>query len=106
MTELNRIRRENYSLQKIGNLKFHDINNDNLLFFSKHEQGNLLLIVVNLDPDNQQSGLTDFPFWEFNLPENYKVHDLLTDEVYYWNGSENYVSLNPASQVVHVFRVF
>ncbi|MCH2204478.1 MAG: alpha-1,4-glucan--maltose-1-phosphate maltosyltransferase [Lentisphaerales bacterium] len=106
VTELNQIRRTNPALQKVGNLKFHDINNDKLICFTKYEEGNLLLIVINLDPEHEQSGMINFPFWEFNLPEHYKVHDLLTDEVYHWQGSENYISLNPLKQVAHIFRVF
>lgn len=106
VTELNQIRRTNPALQKIGNLKFHDISNEKLLLFSKYEEGNLLLIAINLDPENEQSGMTNFPFWEFNLPDHYNVHDLLTDEVYHWHGSENFVSLTPSKQVAHIFRVF
>ena len=106
VTQLNRIRKANPALQKIGNLKFHEVNNDMLLFYSKYVEGNLLLIAVNLDPINTQSGNVSFPFWEFNLPENYKVHDLLTDEVYDWSGSENFISINPLKEVAHIFRVF
>ncbi|MCM8534088.1 MAG: alpha-1,4-glucan--maltose-1-phosphate maltosyltransferase, partial [Lentisphaeraceae bacterium] len=79
ITQLNQIRRTNQALQKVGNLKFHDVSNDKLIAYSKFEDGNLLLIVVNLDPENEQSGTTNFPFWQFDLPENYKVHDLLSD---------------------------
>ena len=106
VTELNQIRRTNPALQKVGNLKFHHISNEKLLLFSKYEEGNLLLIVINLDPEHEQSGMTNFPFWEFNLPEHYNVHDLLSDEVYHWHGTENFVSLNPFKQVAHIFRVF
>jgi starch synthase (maltosyl-transferring) len=106
VTQLNHIRRTNLSLQSIGNLKFHPISNDKIIFFSKYEEGNLLLIAINLDPEDEQSGNVNFPFTEFNLPEHYNVHDLLTDNVYQWQGSENYISLNPTKQIAHIFRVF
>ena len=104
--QTNGIRKANTALQKIGNLTFHGIDNDNILFYSKYVEGNLLLIAVNLDPENEQSGVTNFPYWDFNLPSQYKVHDLMTDAVYDWFGSENFISLNPAKQVAHIFRVF
>jgi starch synthase (maltosyl-transferring) len=106
ITQINKIRRENPALQKVGNLTFHDIDNDSLLLYSKKEDNNLLLIVVNLDPHNEQSGITDFPFHEFGLSEHYSVHDLLSNEVYQWSGSQNYISLTPHQKVAHIFRVF
>jgi starch synthase (maltosyl-transferring) len=106
ITQINKIRRENCALQKVGNLTFHDISNDNLIFYSKKEDDNLLLIAVNLDPNNEQSGIAKFPFDDFDLPEEYNVHDLLSGEVYHWQGSENYISLNPHQQIAHIFRVF
>lgn len=106
ISKLNHIRKANPALHKIGNLKFHEIHNEQILFYSKYVEGNLLLIFVNLDPTAEQSETANFPFWEFNLPENYKVHDLITDAVYDWNGSHNFVSLSPHETVAHIFRVF
>ena len=106
VSQLNKIRRENLALQSIGNLQFHKAHNDKILCYSKESEGNLLLICVNLDPYHVQDCKIEFPFWEFNLPEHYKVHDLQTDAVYKWNGEENFVSLNPQHQVAHIFRVF
>ena len=106
VTKLNGIRKSNPALQIIGNLKFHEAHNDNILFYSKYVEGNLLLIFVNLDPYNEQSAGINFPYWEFNLPHDYKVHDLMTDAVYDWHGAENFVSLNPKYQSAHIFRVF
>jgi len=106
VTKLNGIRKSNPALQIIGNLKFHEAHNDNILFYSKYVEGNLLLIFVNLDPYNEQSANVKFPFWEFNLPSHYKIHDLMTDAVYNWQGEDNFVSLNPKYQSAHIFRVF
>jgi starch synthase (maltosyl-transferring) len=33
------------------------------------------------------------------------VHDLLADSRYVWNGSRNYVELNPEQGPAHVFRL-
>lgn len=106
VSQLNRIRRQNLALQSIGNLEFHKAHNDKILCYTKESEGNLLLICVNLDPYHTQECKIEFPYWKFNLPKNYKVHDLLTDAVYKWNAQGNFISLNPHHQVAHIFRVF
>jgi starch synthase (maltosyl-transferring) len=35
----------------------------------------------------------------------YQLHDLLTDRRYLWEGSRNFVSLDPAGIPAHVFSV-
>jgi starch synthase (maltosyl-transferring) len=44
---------------------------------------------------------------EFRLAagESYEMNDLLTDRKYIWQGSRNYVELNPAVLPAHIFRV-
>jgi starch synthase (maltosyl-transferring) len=37
--------------------------------------------------------------------DGYEVEDLLTGTIYTWRGTRNYVRLDPAVQVAHVFRV-
>ncbi len=109
LTRLNQIRRENRALHEYANLRFHPVENENLLFYSKMTPGreNVLLIVVNLDPWHRQDGFVHVPVAELGwLPEEtYQVHDLFTDERYLWHGERNYVSLDPARLPVHLFRV-
>jgi starch synthase (maltosyl-transferring) len=64
-------------------------------------------MVVNLDPVNRQMGWVDVALKEFRLAaeESYEVYDLLTDKKYIWQGSRNYVELNPAVLPAHIFRV-
>ncbi len=54
ITTLNKIRRENIALQRLRNLRFHHCENSEILAYSKREGSNLLLIVVNLDPNFAQ----------------------------------------------------
>jgi len=105
---INQIRRDNRALQQTRNLRFHEINNERILFFSKQVQGNTLLIFINLDPSSKQAGLCRVPMRELGLStgHSYKLHDLLTDKVYEWQGEHNFVELRPDEQCAHVFRVF
>jgi starch synthase (maltosyl-transferring) len=104
---INRIRRENPALQTRGNLEFHSSDNDNILFYSRLVWGNDLLIAVNLDPEQSQSGMVHVPVSRLGLNEDheYRVRDLLTGDVYTWRGSSNYVELDPVERVGHVLRM-
>jgi len=104
---VNRIRRENAALQRDGNLRFHAVDNDQLLCYSRQseDQQNTVVVVVNLDPYHPQSGWVELPIDELSLPPDhpYQVHDLLGDARYLWEGRRNYVQLIPDVAPAHVF---
>jgi starch synthase (maltosyl-transferring) len=109
ISRINRIRRENPSLQRNRNLWFNTTNNDHLICYSKHtdDLSNIILTVVNLDPHNTQAGTVNVPLksWGFDTEKPYTVHDLLNDRRYTWHGEWNYVELNPYACPAHVFRL-
>jgi starch synthase (maltosyl-transferring) len=105
---VNRIRRENKALQSDESLRFHEVDNEQLIAYSKHteDQANVILAVVNLDPHHTQSGWVRFPLEEHGLDPHapYQLHDLLTDARYFWSGPRNFVHLEPSAPA-HVFRL-
>lgn len=109
VTRVNRIRRENPALQSDSSLRFHEVQNDRLICYSKHTAGgeNAIVVVVNLDPHQTHSGWVQLPLVELGIdPERpYQMHDLLSDARYLWRGEWNYVELNPAVCPAHIFRV-
>ena len=109
ITQLNRIRRENKALQSTWHIRFCESDNPNLLCYAKTDQDkvNKMLVAVNLDPDNVQSGWVRVPGEFLELPERwpYVVHDLLTGNRYNWQNGANYVELHPQALPAHVFRV-
>jgi starch synthase (maltosyl-transferring) len=109
MALLNTIRRENPALQSDWSLRFHPVDNEQLICYSKQtdEPDNIVLVVVNLDPHHTQSGWVTLPLEEFALDSRraYQLHDLLTDTRYLWSGPTNYVELNPVVRSAHVFRL-
>jgi starch synthase (maltosyl-transferring) len=108
ITTLNKIRRENIALQRLRNLRFHHCENSQVLAYSKREGKNLLLIVVNLDPNFAQETTVywDLPSLGINA-ESFDVTDLIDGKSYKW-GRETYICLDPtrlSGKVVHIARV-
>ena len=84
ITRVNQIRNSNPALENDWSLRFHSIDNDQLLCYSKEseDRSNLLLIAANLDPHYTQSGFVMLPLDELDIPRDsaYEAEDLLTDE--------------------------
>jgi len=109
ITRVNRIRRENPALQSDLSLRFHSVDNEQLIWYSKctGDLSNIILVVVNLDYRYKQSGWVDLSLEELGLDPNkpYKAYDLLADATYQWQGRRNYVELDPQKIPAHIFRV-
>ncbi|HET8855391.1 MAG TPA: alpha-1,4-glucan--maltose-1-phosphate maltosyltransferase, partial [Salinimicrobium sp.] len=106
---LNKIRKENPALQTTWNIEFHSTDNPKLICYSKVEEdnGNKIIIVVNLDWENTQSGWVNIPLERFGLQDKqvYKVKDLFTNDTYSWQNDWNYVALHPQSFPAHILRL-
>jgi len=109
LARLNRIRRENPALQYDRTLRFHEVDNDEILCFSKRtdDGANAVLVVVNLDPVHRQSGYVQLPVEAFGLDARhpYQVHDLLSNSRHLWHGTRNFVALDPQTGPAHIFRL-
>jgi starch synthase (maltosyl-transferring) len=109
IARLNRVRRENPALHSDWSLRFHATENDNLLAYTKQTEdfGNIVLVVVNLDPHHMQSGHVEIPLEEWGIPADqpYQVHDQLSGARYLWHGRRNYVALDPQRSPAHVFKL-
>jgi starch synthase (maltosyl-transferring) len=108
ITSLNRIRHTNRALQTNTSLHFHSVDNPQLICYSKSTPGfdNTILVVVNLDSFNEQSGWTELDLGQIGCSgtESFLVEDLLNGARYTWS-ERNYVALRPGVQPAHIFRV-
>jgi len=106
---VNRARRENPALQRTPGLRFHPVDNDQLIAYSKAtaDRANVVLVVVNLDPHHVQSGWVELPLTDLGIDGErpFQVHDLLTQARYLWQGPRNFVSLDPQVLPAHLLRV-
>jgi starch synthase (maltosyl-transferring) len=109
ITRVNAIRRENPALQSNERLRFHDIDNDQLVCYSKTtaNRDNTIIVAVNLDYTNTQSGFVTLPLEEIGIDPRkpYRVTDLLTYASFRWQGPRNYIELRPHEMPAHILKV-
>lgn len=109
ITQMNRIRRENPELHQNRTLHFHNIDNPEMVAYSKSdpESPNVLLVVVNLDPYYTHSGWIDLDLEALGVDDSrpFQVHDLLTDDRYLWSGRNNFVQISPDALPAHIFKI-
>jgi starch synthase (maltosyl-transferring) len=117
---VNAIRHHNRALQSDHSLRFHHVDNDQLLVYSKVSGvggpptegtdgagANVMLMVVNLDPVHPQSGWLDLDLGALGVAPDgpFEVHDLLGGDRYSWEGPRNFVLLRPDVTPAHILRV-
>ncbi len=109
IARVNRIRRENPALQSNSGLSFHDIDNEQIICYSKQsgDRMNVVVVAVNLDPHHVQSGWLslDLEALGFGGDASYQAHDQLTGARFLWQGTSNYIELDPRSCPAHIFRL-
>jgi starch synthase (maltosyl-transferring) len=109
IARVNEIRRDNPAFRANYGLRFHEVDNPQIIAYSKKspDGASEVLVVVNLDPHYKQSGFITLPLQELGLDpwQPYQAHDLLTDARYLWQGARNYVELDPARVPAHIFAL-
>jgi starch synthase (maltosyl-transferring) len=109
IAKVNTIRRENQALQSDRILKFHRVDNEQIVAFSKMSEdlSNVIVTVVNLDPHHKQSGWVDLPldYFQLDAHQEFQMHDLVTEDRFLWQGPRNYVELDPQKMPAHIFRL-
>jgi starch synthase (maltosyl-transferring) len=104
---VNRIRQSNPALQADHSLRFLPIDNDQLIAYAKtSEDGrNVVVTVVNIDPHHVQSGWLDMDAQIWGVPptEPFQMHDLLSSQIFLWQGTRHFIRLDPHGLPAHVF---
>ena len=108
LAHLNAVRRAHPALQQLRNLRFHHVDNDAVMAFSKRDEatGDTVLVVVTLDPYSVVEGTTslDMPALAAGWHDRFAVNDQMSGATYDW-GQFNYVRLDPHVEPAHVFVV-
>ncbi|OGA98427.1 MAG: alpha-1,4-glucan--maltose-1-phosphate maltosyltransferase [Burkholderiales bacterium RIFCSPHIGHO2_12_FULL_61_11] len=109
IARVNRIRRDNPALQADASLRFISVDNDQLIAYAKTEPAsdNVIVSVVNLDPHNTQSGWLELDASALGIEhgQSFQMHDLLSDQRFLWQGTRNFIMLDPRNAPAHIFRL-
>jgi starch synthase (maltosyl-transferring) len=111
LTELNRIRRAHRSMWRMSSLRFHHVDHDDVIAYSHRTERDgvvdAVLVVVNLAPDEVREATVHVDPSALGIAPgaSFPVLDELTGESWTWGLSGNYVRLDPAERVAHVFAV-
>jgi starch synthase (maltosyl-transferring) len=110
LARLNQLRREHPALRWLRNLRFHHVDDDAVMAFSKRDDatGDTVLVVVTLDPyaTRETSVSLDMPALGFGWHDRFVVADRIgiVGGTYQW-GQNNYVRLDPHVEPAHIFAV-
>jgi starch synthase (maltosyl-transferring) len=112
---VNAARRAHPALQQDRTLRFHRVDNDRLLVYSKTAGPSIegtgwedtVLVAVNLDPRAAQAGTVhlDLAALRLDPATRFAVVDLLTGARYRWEGPDNYIRLDPRTLPAHLLVV-
>ncbi len=110
IAHLNGIRRRHAeAVGLLRTLQVHHIDSEHLLCVARisDDGGDVLLVIVNLDPHSAHEGTTWLDLEALGIPADapFAAHDELTDATYTWWGPVNYVRLDPAVQPAHVLHL-
>lgn len=109
IARINQLRRENSALQSDELLRFHEVDNENLIAYSKQSPDgtNIVLVVVNLDPYHVQRGWLSLnpEGWGLDPRDSFQLDELLTNARYFRSGWRNYVELDPQFVPAHIFAL-
>jgi starch synthase (maltosyl-transferring) len=108
ITRMNDIRRRFLVLHRLRNVHFHHVDKERVVAFSKSLPGEEpILVVVNLNPFHWEETTLHLDLGILGLDpyKPYKLHDLITDNTFTWQGSANYVRLDPFEEPAHVLHV-
>jgi starch synthase (maltosyl-transferring) len=109
LTRLNQLRHAHPALQSNRGLRFHEVDGDDLLCWSKRsaDGADVVLVVVNAHGHEARSGMVHLDLEELGVTpgEAFEVHDQLGDGRWVWTGPDNFVALDPAVLPGHVFTL-
>jgi starch synthase (maltosyl-transferring) len=110
IARVNEIRRTHRALWRTGNLLQLQSTNSNVIAYAKtppRASEGTIVVVINLDPHHVQESTIELPTHLYGDHEHgaYIVTDLLSNQIYRWNGPSNYVRLDPNGTFAHIFLI-
>ena len=108
LTRLNDIRRVHPALCQLRTIRFHNIDNEALIAYSKFDPvtGDAVLVVVTLNPFGVEQGTLwlDMGGLGMHPYDRFWVRDEISGEEHQW-GQSNFVRLEPGKAVAHIMTM-
>lgn len=108
ITKINQTRKSQEALQQTKNIKFLEVENDNLIAFYKWNDNktNEILVVISLDAHHAQQGSVKLPLEDLGLYHGQEVgvNDIIPNHSYTWNQEWNFIELHP-KMPFHIFEI-
>lgn len=109
ITKINKIRKEQPSLQQTNNIQFCATDNDQILAYYKFDdtKQDETLMICSLDPYYAKQAWVQLPLASLGIHagQTVKVVDLITGNSYHWDKEWNFVELHPALPF-HLFKIY
>ena len=106
---LNRFRRNNPAMQEFVNLRFLSCNDPNILAYAKltADRSNIVIIVINLDPQVAHEDTVEFPLVELGLTADaqFVLEEALSSRTIVCRGADQRFHLDPKTNPAMVFRL-
>jgi starch synthase (maltosyl-transferring) len=106
---LNRFRRDNPALHELANLRFLDCADPNTLAYAKAtaDLRNIVVVVVNLDPQGVHGGEILLPLHDWNIGpgQAVEVTEAFTGYTHWWQGERQHLVLDPQVQPAFLFQL-
>jgi starch synthase (maltosyl-transferring) len=106
---LNRFRRNNPAMQEFLNLRFLNCSDPNILAYAKltADRSNIVIIVINLDPQVAHEDTVEFPLAELGLTADaqFTLEDALSSRAIVCRGAHQRFHLDPKANPAMVFRL-
>ncbi|MBS1690603.1 MAG: alpha-1,4-glucan--maltose-1-phosphate maltosyltransferase [Actinobacteria bacterium] len=108
LARLNEIRHVHPALRQMRTIKFHHIDNDALIAYSKFDPvtGDAVLVIVTLNAFGPEDATIWLDMGALGMEwyDRFWVRDEITGEEYQW-GQANYVKIDPTKAIAHVLTL-
>ena len=109
ITRLNTIRRANPALQNNDSLRFHSVDDERVICYSKRTASSesVIVTVINLDLRRARSAVVDLPLeeWGIDTRRTYTVRDALNRATMRWRGSRHRITLDPKESPAAILQL-
>jgi len=109
IARLNQIRREHPALQEYDNLRFFEVQNDNIIGYVKAtpDLSDIILVLVNINPFEPHEAWFDVPTGDLGIVEDqqYLAEELFSGDVLSWSGAWHHLRIDPNENPARIFHI-